>query len=148
VLLAAPNHGGEPLHALTSRSIRRDPSLLHSPALGTMQREFESVAAARGASRSTAFLPLAERLSALGSDAGAETPAGEREDELRRLLGSALTSLGALGGIYEAREARWREEVRRQNEDRESVELLLRQALGFGLIGNGTMGGVPTAQLL
>jgi hypothetical protein len=98
-------------------------------------------------------MPLSERLSSLAgsvngdglSDAGTS---GEREEELKRMLQSALSSLGALGGIYEAREARWREEVRRQNEDRESVELLLRQSLGFGLLGSGTMGGVPTANLL
>jgi hypothetical protein len=132
------------MHALMSRSIRHDPPLLHSPALGSIQCKFESVAAARCASSSTASSP--KRLSALSSEASAGTLAGECKDELRRLLGSALTSVGALGGIYEAREVRWRKEVRCQNEDRERIELLLCQALlGFGLVGNGTMGGVRRA---
>jgi hypothetical protein len=152
VLLAAPNHAGAELHAVTSRSVRRDPSLLHAHSLDTIRREFAHVAAQRAASRSAHFTPLAQRLSSLQSSASvsgeSEGPSSEREEELRRMLSSALSSLGALGGIYEAREARWREEVRRQNEDRESVEMLLRQSLGFGLLGNGTMGGVPTAQLL
>ena len=59
--------------------------------------------------------------------------------ELRRALEAALGSLGAIGNIYDAREARWRDEMRRLSEDRERVEMLLKQALGVGLqMGNGT----------
>jgi hypothetical protein len=54
------------------------------------------------------------------------------EEELRRALGAALGSLTALGGIYDQREARWREEMRRISEDRERIEMLLKQALGEG----------------
>jgi hypothetical protein len=50
--------------------------------------------------------------------------------ELKRALSAALGSLGALESIYEEREARWLEEMRRISEDRERIELLLRQALG------------------
>lgn len=53
-----------------------------------------------------------------------------REEDLKRALGAALGSLGALGRIYDEREARWKEETRRISEDRERIELLLRQALG------------------
>jgi hypothetical protein len=53
-----------------------------------------------------------------------------REEDLKRALGTALGSLGALKGIYEQREARWTEEMRRISDDRERVELLLRQVLG------------------
>jgi hypothetical protein len=42
-----------------------------------------------------------------------------------------LGSLGALGGLYDQREARWREEMRRISDDRETVELLLKQALSI-----------------
>ena len=46
---------------------------------------------------------------------------------------AASGSLGVLGDMYERREARWREEMQRVAEDREHVELLLRQALGPAL---------------
>jgi hypothetical protein len=62
--------------------------------------------------------------SADGSEVSSET----REEDLKRALEAALGSLGALGSIYEQREVRWREEMRRVSEDRERVELLLRQA--------------------
>jgi hypothetical protein len=75
-----------------------------------------------------------------GSADGSETSGESREEELKRMLGAALGSLTALGGIYEQREVRWREEMRRVSEDRERVELLLQQALGVGLT-NGTMVG-------
>jgi hypothetical protein len=118
VLLAAPNHPGGELRALTSRAIRRDPSLLHAPALGGMRSAFAQLAAARAASRSVHALPLADRFRSL---AGTPDGDGPREEELRRMLGSALTSLDALGALYEEREARWRDELRRQGEDREAV---------------------------
>ena len=46
------------------------------------------------------------------------------------MLDTALGSLGMLGGIFEQRESRWAEEMQKINEDRERVELLLRQVLG------------------
>lgn len=61
-----------------------------------------------------------------GSDGSSES----REEDLRHLLETALGSLGVLGGIFEQRESRWVEEMQRINEDRERVELLLRQVLG------------------
>jgi hypothetical protein len=63
-----------------------------------------------------------------GSDGSSES----REEDLKRALEAALGSLGALGGIYEQREARWVDEMRRISEDRERVELLLKQVLGEG----------------
>ena len=53
-----------------------------------------------------------------------------REEDLKRALDAALGSLGVLGNMYEQREARWLEEMRRVSEDRERVEMLLRQVLG------------------
>ena len=52
------------------------------------------------------------------------------EENLRRALDAALGSLGALGEVYEQREARVLEELQRSRDDRERVELLLKQVLG------------------
>ena len=134
--MAAPNHPDGRLHALTSRSIRRDPSLLHSPSMQNMRSAFGHIASQRHVARSHS-VTLADRLALHAAGGGDGTPA-EREEELRRMLGDALNSLGALGEIYEAREMRWRDEMRRLSDDREGVELLLRQTLGMGLPGPST----------
>ena len=87
-------------------------------------------------------MSLAERLSN-HSDSSADGSPGSGtpgEMDLRRALESALGSLGALSTIYDQREARWRDEMRRLNDDRERVELLLRQALGPVLPVNGHTG--------
>jgi hypothetical protein len=145
VLVAAPNYPGAKNQMLTSRSIRRDPSLLHAPPMQAMRSSFNHLAAARQAARSH-ITTIAERLSMTGTPSDG-SPSGEREEELRRMLNTALTSLGALGDIYEKREARWREEMRRIQDDRTTVEMLLQQALGFSMpqtpIGNGTFGLQP-----
>ena len=77
---------------------------------------------------------IVERFLSPSSGSGGEGSDGSstesREDDLKRALEAALGSLGALGGIYEQREARWIEEMRRISEDREKVELLLKQVLG------------------
>ncbi|KAI0771681.1 hypothetical protein BD413DRAFT_604432 [Trametes elegans] len=131
VLLAAPSHSTK-LHALTSRALRRDPTLAQSPALSSIRRSFSALATQRRAARKAQRMSLAERLSSR-SDSSADGSPGANspgEMDLRRALETALGSLGALSAIYEQREARWRDEMRRQAEDRERVELLLRQALG------------------
>ncbi|KAI8984818.1 hypothetical protein BD414DRAFT_441649 [Trametes punicea] len=137
VLLAAPSHSTK-LHALTSRAIRRDPALTNSPALAALRRSFSRLAAERRAARKAQRMSLAERLSAR-SDSSADGSPGATspgEMDLRRALDAALASLGAMSAIYEQREARWRDVMRKQNEDRERIELLLRQALG-PIIANG-----------
>ncbi|KAJ7886175.1 hypothetical protein B0H14DRAFT_2697929 [Mycena olivaceomarginata] len=127
VLLAAPSHSTK-LHSLTSRSVKRNPVLSHSSAMGDVRVGFRHIALQRRATRSRQS-SLADRfmgpsnLSGDGSDVS-------REEDLKRALGTALGSLGALKGIYEQREARWTEEMRRISDDRERVELLLRQVLG------------------
>lgn len=70
------------------------------------------------------------------------SPTEGREEELRRALEAALGSLSALGGIYEQREMRWVEEMRRLDEDREKVQMLLSQMLGVGMGGINGMGGM------
>jgi hypothetical protein len=111
-----------------------------SPAMTGMRSAFRHVASKRRSARSHKS-SLADRflIPPGGSENGSENSSETRED-LKRALEAALGSLGALGGIYEAREARWREEMRRVSEDRERVELLLQQSLGVGL-ANGSMIG-------
>ncbi|TFK53333.1 hypothetical protein OE88DRAFT_1655450 [Heliocybe sulcata] len=133
VLLASPPHSTK-LHALTSRSIKRDPSLRHSPAMASIRTSFTHIASQRRITRSR-MTSLVERL-ALHSDVsadGSDVSSSSREEDLKRALEAALGSLGALGNIYEQREARWRDEMRRISDERERVELLLRQTLGSRL---------------
>jgi hypothetical protein len=127
VLLAAPSHSTK-LHSLTSRSIKRNPALSQSTAMADVRIGFRHIASQRRATRAR-HSSLADRfmgpsnLSGDGSDVS-------REEDLKRALSTALGSLGALKGIYEQREARWADEMRRITDDRERVELLLRQVLG------------------
>lgn len=123
-----------------SRSIRRDPSLLNSTPLSNVRNNFSALAAQRRATRTRRF-SLADRLSSTrsGSSADGSQGSGElREEDLRRALEAALVSLNALGNIYEQREARWRDEMRRLSDDRGRVELLLSQALGPTLTNGHT----------
>lgn len=124
VLLAAPAHTSK-LHAHTSRALRR---VRHTPTASahtsSLRRSFSLLAAERAPS---AALPaLWETLSA-SSRAG--TPSGP---EMAQLLDTALGSLAALGEMYRVREARWAEEMGRAEEERERVQLLMRQVLGAG----------------
>lgn len=48
------------------------------------------------------------------------------------MLDAALGSLTVMRNMYEQREARWIDEMRRVSEDRERVEMLLKQVLGDG----------------
>jgi hypothetical protein len=106
-----------------------------------MRSEFRRVAAKRRASRMQKSSLVDKLLMPSGGSAdGSENSTESREEDLRRALEAALHSLGAVGGIWEQREARWREEMRRVSEDRERVELLLQQTLGVGLT-NGSMIG-------
>ncbi|EMD41139.1 hypothetical protein CERSUDRAFT_111705 [Gelatoporia subvermispora B] len=131
VLMAAPSHTGK-LYSLTSRSLRREASLYNSPVLASMRGAFQHLAAQRRSARCKR-ISLAERLSTRsGSSADGSSGSGElhSEEDLRNALEAALGSLGELGKLYEERESRWKDEMRQISEDREKVELLLRQALG------------------
>ncbi|EKM58931.1 uncharacterized protein PHACADRAFT_169408 [Phanerochaete carnosa HHB-10118-sp] len=128
VLFAAPSHSEE-LHALTSRSLRRDKALYNSSTLKDMRHNFKTLASQRQATR-TPSVSLADRISQSGSVDGSQSGSESREEDLRRALEAALGSIGAMGAIYEQREARWRDELRKLTEDRTSIEMLLRQTLG------------------
>ncbi|KAF8075823.1 hypothetical protein FPV67DRAFT_1406069 [Lyophyllum atratum] len=130
VLMAAPSHSTK-FYSATSRSVRRQSATTSAVAMKEMRTAFGRIAGHRRSTRSHKsslldrfLIPSAS--SGEGSDGSTES----REEDLKRALEAALGSLGALGGIYEQREARWHEEMRRVSEDRERVELLLRQVLG------------------
>ncbi|KAF7306868.1 hypothetical protein MIND_00479000 [Mycena indigotica] len=128
VLLANPSHTTQ-LHSLTSRSIKRNPAVGHSPAMRDLRVGFRNIAAQRRATRSHQS-SLADRFMTSSNASGEGSDASMREEDLKRALGTALGSLSTLKGIYEQREARWVEEMRRIRDDRERVELLVKQVLG------------------
>ncbi|TFY67074.1 hypothetical protein EVJ58_g1858 [Rhodofomes roseus] len=142
VMLASPSHSTK-LHALTSRSIRRDAALYNSPKLANIRASFNHLASHRRNARSQR-MSLVERLhlsagSAASAD-GSPITAESREADLRRALEAALGSLSEMGKIYEGREMRWHDEMKQLTDDRDRVELLLKQALG-PLIPNGNVNG-------
>ena len=133
MLLAAPSHTGK-LHSVASRAIRRDVELLNSPDMTTIRSAFAKVAARRRASHSASLLEQLSRVSSSPRDGSDSSEA--RKEDLRRALDTTIGSLSALGSLYEQREMRWIEEKRRLDEDREKVQLLLKQVLGVGVVGN------------
>lgn len=148
VLLASPSHA-KTLHSLTSRSLRRSPALKSSPALSQIRSSFSHLASTRRTQRSRSISLLQHLRNAHHANANSQTSSSSSstqtgtgsgfssEEELKRALEAALGSLSQLGKIYHDRESRWREEMMRLGEEREGVEILLRQSLGFGAIGGG-----------
>ncbi|KAH9037513.1 hypothetical protein EDB85DRAFT_2142466 [Lactarius pseudohatsudake] len=112
VLLAAPSHSGK-LHSVASRAVRPR----------------------RRAWRSSSLLEQLSRASS-SRDGSPSSSSDAREEDLRRALDTAIGSLHALGSLYERREMRWIEEKHRLDEDKEKVQLLLKQVLGIGVVGN------------
>ena len=153
ILVASPQHTRK-FHSLMSRSIRRDPTLLGGEPVSSIRRSFKHVATQKKLSRVNHGLSLVDRLGlrprsgSISVDSMGHSDAASsesREDDLKRALDTALGSLDALGNIYEERENRWREEMKRLNDDRSRVELVLSQNLGnlgnFGrFLGMGSVG--------
>ncbi|KAJ3872784.1 hypothetical protein F5051DRAFT_144490 [Lentinula edodes] len=132
VLLAAPSHSTK-LHLVTSRSIRRLPAIGHSQALKGVRAGFRQVAAQRRTSRSHKASLVDRFLNASsGSGDGSDGSSESNKEDMKRVLEAALGSLNVMRNMYEQREARWVEEMRRMSEDRERVEFLLKQVLGDG----------------
>ena len=142
-----------------SRSIRRDPVLLNGDPVSSIRRSFKHVVTQRKVSRVNHGMSLVDRLGlrsrsgsisvdSMGySDVGSSSES--REDDLRRALEAALGSLDALGNIYEERETRWREEMKRLGDDKTRVELLLSQTFGkfSGMsMGSGSGGSTVNGQ--
>jgi len=135
VLLAAPSHTGK-LHSIASRAIRRDGDLIDSTDMMSIRSGFAEVAARRRSSRSASLLEQLSRASSSPRDGSPSSSSDAREEDLRRALDTAIGSLRALGGLYEQREMRWIEEKHRLDDDKEKVQLLLKQVLGVGVVGN------------
>jgi hypothetical protein len=115
---------------MASRSIRRSSDLSRSSSLAAIKGSFRQIAARRRASRSHRTT-LVDRLSQISSSSGEGSDGSEsREQDLKRALQAALGSLSTLSELYQQREARWREEMRQVAEEREKVDLVLKQALG------------------
>ncbi|KAL4075456.1 hypothetical protein J3A83DRAFT_4088219 [Scleroderma citrinum] len=132
VLLAAPSHSTK-FHALTSRFVRRE-QLDRSPAMANIRTAFKGIAGRRRAARAQSTSIIERLLNASttvgeGSDAGSDS----REGDLKRALETTLGSLNSLRVIYEQRVSRWEEEMVRIADERQRVELLLRQTLGVSL---------------
>ena len=158
ILVASPPHTRK-FYSLMSRSIRRDPALLGADSVSNIRRSFKHVATQRKVSRVNHGMSLVDRLGlrsrsgSISVDSMGHSDVGSsesREDDLKRALEAALGSLDALGTIYEERENRWRDEMKRLNDDRSRVELLLSQTFGrfpgMGMSsgsGESTVNGQP-----
>ncbi|KAI9510996.1 hypothetical protein F5148DRAFT_1175117 [Russula earlei] len=136
VLLAAPSHTGK-LHSVASRAIRRDVELLDSSDMIKIRSAFAEVAGRRRTSRSESLLEQLSRASSSSRDGSPSSSSDAREEDLRRALDTAIGSLRALGSLYEQREMRWIEEKNRLDEDKDKVDLLLKQVLGAGVLETG-----------
>jgi hypothetical protein len=134
VLLAAPSHTGK-LYSVASRAIRRDGDF-DSPDMMSIRSGFAEVASRRRTSRSASLLEQLSRASSSPRDGSPSSSSDAREEDLRRALDTAIGSLRALGSLYEQREMRWIEEKHRLDDDKEKVQLLLKQVLGVGVVGN------------
>ncbi|KAL1701349.1 hypothetical protein EV121DRAFT_294318 [Schizophyllum commune] len=138
ILLCAPSHTTK-LQSLSSRAIRRTPALRDGKTLRALRTQFARLATerrhVRTHSRSSSladhlFAHIASPLTrGDGSGSGSDVTSDMQEEELRCALGTALGSLGALGSIYEQREARFKEELHCTSEESQRVELLMRHAL-------------------
>lgn len=144
VLLAAPSHSTK-LHFVCSRSVRRPVSQAGVPDITPLKTGFKHIATHRRKTRSYTKSSLVDRFLVSSGTSGEGSDGSEsREEELKRALEAAVGSLGAFQHIFQEREARWVEEMRRISDDRERVEILLRQVLGERRMSNTT----PTAPLL
>ena len=130
VVLASPPHSTK-LYSIRSRSIRRTAVLRNSTALREVRSGFKRLSAQRKNLRPAKHQSIEKLLenqsiSGDGSDGSNES----RAEDLRKALGVALDSLNMLNGMYEMRETRWQEEMRRMQADKEKMSLILNQVLG------------------
>lgn len=113
---------------------------MQSPGMHNIRNAFRGVAARRRATRAQGTSLVERLINSTSSGDGSDGSSESREVDLKRALETALGSLGALRSIYETRAARWEDEMVRISDERERVEMLLRQTLGVGLQnGNGVL---------
>ncbi|KAH9035617.1 hypothetical protein EDB85DRAFT_2143558 [Lactarius pseudohatsudake] len=101
VLLAAPSHSGK-LHSVASH-------------------------ARAAAHRARRLVEQLSRASSSSRDGSPSSSSDACEEDFYRTLDTAIGSLRALGSLYERREMRWIEEKHRLDDDKEKVQLLLKQ---------------------
>ncbi|TFL00029.1 hypothetical protein BDV98DRAFT_509360 [Pterulicium gracile] len=132
VMLAAPSHSKK-LHSVVSRSIKRDPSLSSSTQFRGIRTSFSRLSNHQRAIKhsqkpqSLSALILSHAQTGVGSSTGGTS---EREEELRRALQLTLGTLSVVGGIFEQREARFKEEIKRVGMDKATVAELVGRVLG------------------
>ena len=134
MLLAAPSHTGK-LHSAASRAVRRD----RFPDMKNIRSAFAEISSRQHTTRTASLLEQLSQAHSSSRDRFPSSSRGAREKDLRRALDTAIGSLHALGTLYERREMRWAEEKLRLDEDKDKVELVLKQVLGtsiFGAIGD------------
>ncbi|KAN0140832.1 hypothetical protein V8E53_001276 [Lactarius tabidus] len=127
------------LHPVAMHTAGRDSSLYESTdmMMGIRSAFAELAAHHRRASCLSSLLEQLSRVSSSSRDGSSSSSSDTREDDLRRTLDTAIGSLHALGSLYEQQEMWWTEEKHRLDEDtKEKVQLLLKQVLGVGVIGN------------
>lgn len=138
VLLAAPSHTGK-LHSVTSRAVRRDRSL-KSTELKNIRSTFAEITSRQHAARPASLLEQLSRTSLSSRDGVPSSRSGARDENLRRALDTAITSVHALESLVERQQMRWMEEKHKLDEENEEVQLLLEQLLGvFGNLTNRTL---------
>jgi hypothetical protein len=140
VLLAAPSHTGK-LHSAASRAVRHDSSL-KSTDMKNIRSAFVEISSRQRATHTASLLEQLSQAHLSLPDGFSSSSGSAREKVLRRTLDTAIGSLRALATLYERREMRWAEEKLKLDEDKERVQLLLKQVLGAGVFG--TVGGPTT----
>ena len=150
VVLAAPPHSSK-LYSIRSRNIRRAPVLRDSHAMSELRRNFKRLSTQHKNMRPVKSKTLADKLlesqNLLTGDGSAAASNPEaREEQLKKALEMALGSLNMLNGMYEMRESKWQEEMRRMQEDKEKMSMVLNQVLGNFMQhapGRPPLGGAP-----
>ncbi|XP_006460447.1 hypothetical protein AGABI2DRAFT_117393 [Agaricus bisporus var. bisporus H97] len=127
VLLAAPSHSTK-LHTVRSRCIRRQAGQPNAPDMTPLKVGFKRMATHRRKTRSHPQASLAEKILE-SSPAPGESSDGS-EVGWKRAFETAVNSLSAFESIFAEREARISEEMRKASEDRERMDLVLRQIFG------------------
>jgi hypothetical protein len=114
-----------------------------STEISNVRTNFSKVAASRRDARARTA-SLLERLRGQSGSVASSSPsetAEAREEELKFALEGALGSLSQLGKMYHDLQTRWQTEMTRLGEERESIQLLLQQAFGAGVVS-----GLPHLQ--
>ena len=142
VLLAAPAHTAK-LHSVASRAVRRDSSL-KSTDMKSIRSAFARISSRQHTTSTASLLEQLSQARLSSRDGSSSSSRGACEKDLRRALDTAFDGLHALGTIYEQREMRWTQEKLKLDEDKEKVQLVLKQVLGASIFGTVGDPATPT----